>query len=334
MPGSEKYERARAATRALDRLRKPIARRRKHEKDSHFSRDVAQARGFWNDPNILGYGVGPKKSGDGSKSDHCLVFFVRKKLAKQRLGQLVKIPARLLIETSDLEVETDVQPWGRPPVAHLAPGIQIGDSSGNAGTMTLAVKDAATGAPLILSCSHVLAMGGDGAKQGDIVESPVVAISELGANVVGRLSRFMILDRNGDNSVDAAVATAEAGVEISNRIPGAGAISEIRDLNQESADSLDSLPLRKFGAVTNQTDGEMGNLHISASLVFHELSGDPTLDFVDLAELSCESKPGDSGSPVVDEQLRIVGMLIGGKADGTSLFTHIQPVFDLLKITL
>ena len=76
--------------------------------------------------------------------------------------------------------------------------------------------------------------------------------------------------------------------------------------------------------------GKLGNMHIATSL------GDPVLDFIELAELNCLSREGDSGAPVLDTQTppRIVGMNIAGKADGTSLFIHIQRIFDRLAITL
>jgi hypothetical protein len=77
-------------------------------------------------------------------------------------------------------------------------------------------------------------------------------------------------------------------------------------------------------------------MHIATSLVYHEMSGDPILDFIELAELNCSSQEGDSGAPVFDTETpqRIVGMNIAGKADGTCLFIHIQKIFDRLAITL
>src|SRR5205823_1911710 len=144
-----------------------------------------------------------------SGADFCVVFFVRKKLAKERLRGLVEIPNLLTLNTRGLKVLTDVQEWGRPPVAHstVSAGVSIGDRLGNAGTITLAVGDTSTGAPLILSCSHVLAQCGEGASEGDVVESPVDPKSPLGPNVVGHLSRFTFIDRRAaDNEVDAAVA--------------------------------------------------------------------------------------------------------------------------------
>jgi hypothetical protein len=349
MDPNEHYKQARIATLALNRFRRPSARKRGSEKKFHFNRDLKKARTLWHDDNILGFGVGPKVSKESSKEgkpDFCLVFFVRKKMAKKRLRHLVEIPDRLLLETLDLEIQTDVQEWGSPPVAHSTtfPGGQIGDSFGHAGTMTMAVRDAASGSPLMLSCSHVLARGGEGANEGDLIESPVAPLAPLGTNVVGSLFRFSVLDRNAtDNDVDAAVAAPAAGIDISNTFAAAsgisgGSISGIRDLTQEDTDTLNDLPLQKLGFVTGvrPVRGKLGNMHIATSLVYHEMSGDPVLDFIELAELNCLSREGDSGAPVLDTQTppRIVGMNIAGKADGTSLFIHIQKIFDRMAITL
>jgi hypothetical protein len=341
MASNEQYKLARIATLALNRFRRPSARQRGSERKAHFNRDVTKARTLWHDDSILGFGVGPKIS-NGSKSDFCLVFFVRKKLAKKRLRNLVQVPERLLLETLGLEIQTDVQEWGSPPVAHgtMAPGGQIGDSFGHAGTMALAVRDAATRSPLMLSCSHVLARGGEGASQGDPVESPVVPLAPLGTNVVGRLFRFTVLSRTAkDNDVDAAVAAPADGVDISNDFDRSSGIVGLRDLTDstiESADDLRDLKLQKLGYVTGSREGTLGNMHITTSLIYHEMSGDPVLDFIDLAELNCLSQEGDSGAPVLDKQAppRIVGMNIAGKADGTCLFIHIQKIFDRLAIIL
>jgi len=349
MYSNEHYKQARTAILALNRFRRPSVRKRGYEKKAHFGRDLKKVRTLWHDDNILGFGVGPKISKGSNKdvkADFCLVFFVRNKMAKKRLRHLVEIPDHLLLETLDFEIQTDVQEWGSPPVAHstLFPSSQIGDSFGHAGTMTMAVRDAASGAPLMLSCSHVLARGGEGANLGDLIESPVAPLAPLGTNVVGSLFRFSVLDRNAtDNDVDAAVAAPAAGVDISNTFAVAsgisgGAISGIRDLTQEDAATLNDLELQKLGFVTGvrPVKGKLGNMHITTSLVYHEMSGDPILDFIELAELNCLSQEGDSGAPVLDTETppRIVGMNIAGKADGTCLFTHIQKNFDRLAISL
>jgi hypothetical protein len=187
-----KYTRARDTVFALNRLVKRNARPRQGERKSHFESDCKMARSLSTDANILGFGVGSKiTTGERDPMDLCLVFFVRKKLPRSRLRNMLEIPEYISLKTAGLKVGTDIQEWGRPPVAHgsLLSGTSIGDLAGNLGTMTVAVQDSGTGMPLILSCSHVLAACGNG-NVGDEVESPADPGADPGPNVVGRLLRF------------------------------------------------------------------------------------------------------------------------------------------------
>lgn len=332
---NNKYIRARDATAALNRFLKAGVRLRRGERKSHFERDRQLARMLWNDPNILGFGVGPKIAQGGS-SDFCLVFFVRRKLPQGRLRDLAAIPKHLALDCLGMKIRTDVQEWGGPPVAHgpLPSGASIGDRAGNSGTMTLAVRDISTGDPLILSCSHVLARCGAG-QPGDPVESPANPSSNPRLNVVGRLVRYTAIDRrSSDNEVDAAVAVPNRDVDLLNDIPRIGSVSGIRDLTLEG-DSVQGLNVQKFGAITKFTTGRITNIHVSTSIVYHQLSGDPSVNFIELVEYDSVSKEGDSGAAVLDTAASpsVVGMHIAGRSDGTaSLFTHIQFVFDALQV--
>jgi hypothetical protein len=332
-----KYSRARDAAATLNRLLKPTARLRRGERKSHFERDRELARALWHDPNILGFGVGPKIA-DGISSEFCLVFFVRRKLPKRRLRQQMGVPQHLSLDTLGMKVLTDVQAWGGTAVAHgpLSSGASIGDLAGNSGTMTLAVRDGSTGNPLILGCSHVLARCGSG-QPGDQVESPADLSSDPRLSVVGRLLRFTQIDpQSSDNEVDAAVAKPSDGVHLLNNIPGIGSVSGIRDLTLEG-DSVIGLQVQKFGAATGLQNGRIKNIHVSTSVVYHQLSGDPSVDFIELVEYDGVSKDGDSGAAVLDtaSSPSVVGMHIAGSSDGTaSLFTHIQLVFDSMQVTI
>ena len=335
---NSKYSRAYEATIALNRLRKSSVRLRTGESKQHVDRDRALVRGLWQDPNILGFGVGPKTRKEEGDSEMCLVFFVRRKLAKARLRDLKMIPKHLALNTLGTRVLTDVQVWGGLPVSHssVSAGASVGDLSGNSGTITLAVTDSSTRHPMILSCSHVLARCGLG-QAGDQVESPADPSSDPRLNVVGKLVRFTEIDPHAtDNEVDAAVAKPNNGVTLSNNIPGIGALSSIRDLTQEG-DSAVGIQVQTLGAITGSQAGLIRNIHVSTSIVYHQLSGDPSVDFVELVQYDGLSQEGDSGAAVLDtaDSPNVVGMHIAGSSDGTaSLFTHIRFVFDALNVTL
>jgi len=121
--------------------------------------------------------------------------------------------------------------------------------------------------------------------------------------VVGRLLRFTEIDpRSSDNEVDAAVAKPNDGVHPLNNIPGIGSVSGIRDLTLEG-DSVVGLQVQKFGAATGRQDGRIKNIHVSTSIVYRQLSGDPSVDFIELVEYDGVSKEGDSGAAVLDTSL-------------------------------
>ena len=333
-----KYSQAREATIALNRLRKPSVRLRTGEKKQHMEQDRDLVRGLWHDPNILGFGVGPKLSKEDGHSETCLVFFVRRKLAKRRLRYLKAIPKYITLKTLGTRVLTDVQEWGSLPISHgsVSAGASVGDLVGNSGTMTLAVTDNPTGNSMILSCSHVLARCGLG-HAGDQIESPADPTSDPGPNIVGKLVRFTEIDpKASDNEVDAAIARPNNGVSLSNNIPSIGNTSGIRDLTQEG-DSAIGVQVQKFGSVTGKQTGSIRNIHVSTSIVYHQLPGDPSVDFVELVQYDGVSQEGDSGAPVLDtaDSPNVVGLHIAGSSDGTaSLFTHIKFVFDALSIRM
>jgi hypothetical protein len=335
---NNKYERARATVFALNRFAKRTVRPRRDERQTHFERDRRTARSLITDSNILGFGVGPKiRATVSAASEFCLVFFVRKKLPRSRLRHSIEIPKQLLLNTTGLTIRTDVQEWEQAPVAHglLSSGASIGDLAGNSGTMTMAVRDNATGDPLILSCSHVLAAAGRG-RLGDQVESPASPGENPGPNVVGHLLRFTRIDPGSlSNAVDAAVADPLTDIDLSNEIPGIGTPNGIRDLTLEGDSAIKQMGVQRAGAVTGPETGTIVNLHVTTRITYRQLPGDPSVYFVDLAQYDAPSSEGDSGAAVTDttDAHSVVGMHIAGLPDGSaSFFTHIRYVFDRMQV--
>ena len=335
---SQKYIHARNASRFLNRLLRHNARPRKGEHEKHFKSDRLTARSIITDPNILGFGVGPKISGKPSNADYCLIVFVRRKLASARLRGLFAVPKYLTFNTSGLKVLTDVQVWGKPPVAHaLSAGASIGDMIGNAGTLTLVVADSSSNEPLLLSCSHVLARCGLGHRC-DEIECPGGMLASS-RSIVGNLWSFTKIDPASlYNEVDAAVAKPLEGEILSNDIPEIGVPTGIRDLRLEEDKPVnEKLQVKRTGIASGFQEGEITNLHISTRITYHQLPGDPGVWFTELVQYNAPSEEGDSGAAVVDdsEQRLIVGMHIAGLPDlSGSFFTHIVSVFDTLGLKM
>jgi hypothetical protein len=335
----KKYENARDAVRALNRFARGSARPRQGERESNFKRDCQIARSLYADPNILGFGVGLKvASGKSVPSEFSLIFFVRRKLQKSRLRNLVSIPKHLHLHTSDLRVQTDIQVWGAPPVSHglVTAGASIGDIMGNSGTMTLCALDSSTQKPVILGCSHVLAACGQD-HVGDDVESPSNVGVPPGQNRVGKLLRFTTIDPSSlNNAIDAAIATPVSGVTLSNNLPGIGIPDGVRDLTLEGGAVVNQVSVQRAGVASGLQGGTIRNIHVSTLITFTSLPGDASVNFVELVQYDAVSNAGDSGAAVVDTtpSNNIVGMHIAGTSDGSSsFFTHIQWILDRMQVS-
>jgi hypothetical protein len=333
------YAQAKTAVHSLNRFVNHHVRARKGETQSDFLTDRQTARSLLICPNILGFGVGPKViSGKRDHSAYCVVMFVRKKLPKSRLRDLMAVPTYISMNTSGLQIQTDVQEWGGPPVAHgaLFAGASIGDVAGHSGTMTLAVQDNSDNTSLILSCSHVLARCGMG-NVGDEIESPSNPALDPGPNVVASLLRFTRIDSGSlTNAVDAAVAIPGNGIDLSNMIAGIGTPCGIRDLTLEGEAAINNVNVQRVGIITGLQIGTIRNIHVSTRITYPQLPADPSIQFVDLVQYEASSQAGDSGAAVLDTTAdnNVVGMHIAGTQDGSaSFFTHIRYVFERMQVS-
>jgi hypothetical protein len=232
-------------------------------------------------------------------------------------------------------VQTDIHALGGMHVAHtgITSGSSIGHVSGTAGSVTFVGKDVTTDEQLILSCSHVLARGG-AAQQGDAVESPAYSSNGNSPTTVAFLTnRFMVINPQIYNTIDAALARPIEGIVLSSMIPGIGDLAGVLDISQMTLESAINLPVVKFGAGTGLMRGRITGVHATLQIRFPEL-GDQIVWFTDLLTHDIPSKEGDSGAAVVDPTTRnIIGMHIAGTGQ-SGLCTNIQPVLDTLQIQL
>jgi hypothetical protein len=330
---SRKYLRARDAALFLRDALHPRSRPPRERGQADFKADRQRIRDLFTDPNLLGFAVAEKNvSGKSLANQFCLTFFVRRKLQESRLPGAARIPKRLTVRTLGTTIPTDVRELRQMHVAHngIRAGSSIGHVSGTSGTITLITKDLSTGAPLILSCSHVLARGGY-AQEGDAVESPASPNGTSLPNVIGHLTdRFMVIDPQKYNTFDAALAQPINGIDFTNDIPGVGTPSGVLDLNQLTPEEAMNLPVEKFGARTSLQSGKITGLHATLQIRFPEL-GDRVVWFTDLVTHDLESEQGDSGAALIASQTRqIVGMHIAGSG-GSGCCTNIQPVLNMLQ---
>ena len=141
--------------------------------ESLHARQVRRVRSVFEDPNIVGVGVGKKVSGEKETEELCVCFYVEKKLAPSKVSGQHFIPP-VIAGGDGRSVHTDVKKLGRVSLeAHtlvkrrpIESGFSVGHVKISAGTIGAIVKK--SGKRYLLSNSHILANSGKG-KPGDKV---------------------------------------------------------------------------------------------------------------------------------------------------------------------
>jgi hypothetical protein len=172
------------------------------------------------------------------------------------------------------------------------------------GTLGAVLLDAVSEQPLLLSNFHVMAVDANG-KQGDQMAQPglLATVGQLvPANVVGSLERWA-------EQLDAAVASP-SGRGVDFQILGIGQITG----SNQAVSGMHGIPVRKSGATTGVTHGTMdgteGNWTNPNRTNVLSITGPIGSKFSDF---------GDSGSVIVDNDNKIVGLLFAG-GDGPNAY--------------
>jgi hypothetical protein len=314
--------------------------------------------------NVVGVGVGYKESGLSRTSQPSMIVFVEKKVPKGELRSGHLVPAKLY------DLDTDVIEIGRVRLLNrkeksrpVYPGMSIGHYKISAGTFGAVVKDRNTGERLILSNNHILANSSDGidnrASIGDPVlqpgsydggtekdriatlirfspllrtyqesECPVaVGLARIGSRLLNLFRpnyRMVLVKQNrSDNLIDAALARPDSPDLIEDEI------LEIGRVEGASNSSVGDKVL-KSGRSSGLTSGTVTAIGVTLQV---ELSGKEKGWFSDQVVTDMVSRPGDSGSLVVNQKKQAVGLLFAGSEKYT-VFNRIQNVLDRLNIRL
>ncbi len=291
------------------------------------ARHVERVRDIFEDKNIVAVGISEKLTEGRKTGVLSLCFYVEKKVPKSRIKVGTLVPP-VMASADGAAVLTDIKPIGRlrPQVQKKFRPVQSGFSVGHkditAGTLGAIVKKG--NRRFILSNCHVLANSGLGRRK-DAVFYPGPDDGGTTANLVGTLMQFVKFKVGGDfnNRVDAALCAIDKGRldQLDFTIPGLkgapGTIAAKRGMK-----------VIKFGRTTGNTEGEVQDTHFRLVLKY---PGVGDVGFLDQVFCSRYSKPGDSGSIVLDKESgKIVGLHFAG-ADGGSVFNPIAEVIAALK---
>ncbi|KPJ89888.1 MAG: hypothetical protein AMJ53_15330 [Gammaproteobacteria bacterium SG8_11] len=309
--------------------------------------------------NVVAAGVGYKITKGEKTPALSVICSVAKKVKIADLSPKDRVP-----ETMD-GIPTDVVQSGRFHVfAHTnryrpAPGgVSIGHRDITAGTLGCLVRK--NGVIHILSNNHVLANSND-ASVGDAILQPgpvdggkypddhianltdFVPISFLdsspsGCSLANGVASFLngiasamgsdarlqaITTQATDNLVDAAIARPLSDSDVSEDILDIGTIAGT------ASGELD-MAIKKSGRTTEFTTGVIEQVDVTVDVSY---GTGRTARFTDQLIAGAMSQGGDSGSSVLDNNNRLVGLLFAG-SDQSTIINRIENVFSALNISL
>lgn len=315
--------------------------------------------------NVIGVGAGDKFVRGENTGRKAIVVIVEKKLPKEEIKRGHVVPLSLdgfevdVIETGRFYFLARTDRF-RP----AQPGISIGHYAVTAGTFGAVVKDNLSGQRVILSNNHVLAnatSGSDGrAEVGDPVLQPgLMDNGKLAADQIGELLRFVPINFTlAESQCAIAQKTAQAATCALKLFKKDYRVSFLKEAQEENVvdcaiavpnrDNLITSQVLELGEITGFAEAEIGQLvrksgrtsgmtqgRVRATEVtirVNMTTGRQAL-FTDQIMSDLLSKPGDSGSIVLDEKNRAVGLLFAG-SDNMTLCNRFSNVMRLLNISI
>lgn len=311
--------------------------------------------------NVVGVAVGHKVVRGQETDEKCIVVFVEYKRSLEELRKRDRVP--LSVEG----VRTDVVETGRFTALALAPtlglsrttrirpapgGVSIAHFRVTAGTLGVRATRRGLG-PVILSNNHVLANSNDAAP-GDLILQPgpvdggrledaiaklvdfvPIAFNERQLGPFGRFAEWVLapvlvriglrlqrLPSDKTNLVDCAIARPLNEDDVSAEILEIGRVAG-------TAEAELGMRVKKSGRTTGVTEGRITAMDAVVEVDY----GGKTAVFRQQIVADAMSKGGDSGSLILDETNRAVGLLFAGSTK-TTLMNPIESVLKLLDLSL
>lgn len=213
-----------------------------------------------------------------------------------------------------------IQPVVVPARQRVRPapgGVSIGHYKITAGTLGCLVRDQG-GSVSILSNNHVLA-NSNNANLLDPVYQPGPYDGGTSYDEIGKVSKWVPLDSNAVNYVDAAVATPNNPNDVRPDILNIGRVAG------QATPAL-GLAVKKSGRTTGLTSGTIVILRAYVQVNYGPV-GTLTFDDQIVIQPSGFSTGGDSGSLVVDQSNKAIGLLFAG----SNTFTLVNPIYRVVQ---
>jgi len=312
-----------------------------------------------NKPNVVATGVGYKVTEGKQTEELSIICSVESKKTKQALSERELIPATIQ------GVTTDVYPTGplyafQDPTGRFRPapgGVSVGHYLITAGTLGCWVKK--NDKLYMLSNNHVLANSNDGNIGDNILQPGPYDGGTVSNDLIAKLSEFIPIQFNEtvnpcqfansiaaflnalasligsksrmksvrtqavENLVDCAIAEPIDPIDVKNEILNIGNVLGVEEATL-------GMNLKKSGRTTGFTTGSVQQIDVTSQVSY---GTNKVATFVDQLMAGAMSEGGDSGSAVLNDSNKIVGLLFAGSSNST-VINRIQNVFQALNVTL
>ena len=310
---------------------------------------------LFENPNVVGVGVGYKTVGGKETSDLSFVVMVSKKIGKSLLDEKQLIPLEHkgvptdVVETGKFEALSTTGKYRPAPG-----GVSIGHKDITAGTLGV-VLESGFGELVILSNNHVLANSNSASIGDEILQPGPYDGGKLSTDQIARLEKFVPIMFNqasecpvaegvasfgnslagfisssrrlsvetNYNLVDAAIATPLDGKDVTKNVLEIGTITGSRP-------ALLGMPVRKYGRTTDHTEGTVLAIHATVDVSY---GSGQVARYEEQLVSGAMSDGGDSGSLVVHRDSQdAVGLLFAGSSSST-IYSPIDYVLEALDLT-
>ncbi len=275
-------------------------------------------------PGITGIGVGKSSPEKINIYVKTLCPSILKNIPSQmggidvRVIETGKILALPLLQAIAQQVAVEV-PDRASRLRPVVGGISAGHPLTSAGTLGTRVFDATTGEKLLLSNAHIFAP--EGAREGDLIFQPGMFDGGDTSDKVAELLRWSKFPPDNDTIVDAAVARPLTPNEVKEDILNIGTVTKM------AYPKINSV-VRKSGRSSGLTSGMVVDTNASIMIDY----GSFATTFTDQIIINpAIALSGDSGSLLVDEGNRAVGLVLAG-SDKITVANKITNVAAKLNI--
>jgi hypothetical protein len=302
---------------------------------------------------INGFGITMKRVAGKKIDQPAIVFYVSRKLSLRNLPVQNRIPQQINIPweyapDGVLEVITDIQAvqfqaFGNVTRQRPCPGgFSIGHVDITAGTLGCLVKDKTSDAVVILSNNHVLANSNQAAIGDPIVQPGPADGGSAPSDIIANLTQFHPIDFTSghSNTIDAAIATPLNPDEVVHEIKDVGDTVP-RETHDITIDDIGQF-VKKSGRTTEHTTGYIDTVNATVQVKYGLFEKATFVDQIIIEQVLAEediSAGGDSGSAVLDNDNRLIGLLFAGSErdegagePATAIINPIKYVFNILDL--